>query len=76
MVAGLGLYSHFGRFVPAAEVALLALSEVALGPFWVWLLLDETPSALSLAGGAVVLGAVVAQVLLGGRPRPIPPAAG
>jgi drug/metabolite transporter (DMT)-like permease len=72
MILGLALYTHGGRFVPAAEVALLSLSEVALGPVWVWLALDERPSQLSLAGGAVVLAAVVTQILLGGRPRRLP----
>lgn len=66
---GLALYVHGSRFVPAAEVALLGLVEVALGPLWVWLVIDETPSQATLIGGAVVLAAVVAQILLGGRPR-------
>lgn len=72
VLLGLGLYIHGGRFVPAAEVALLSLSEVALGPLWVWLVIDETPSSLSLLGGGIVLTAVVMQILLGGRPRRLP----
>jgi drug/metabolite transporter, DME family len=69
MVLGFIAYTHAGRFVPAAEVTLLSLSEVALGPVWVWLAVDERPRAATLAGGGLVLLAVVAQVLLGGRPR-------
>ncbi len=69
MVLGLALYAHGGRYVPAAEVALLALTEVALGPIWVWLAVDEVPAATTLVGGGVVLTAVVAQILAGGRPR-------
>lgn len=69
MIVSLVLYTHAGRFVPAAEVTLLSLSEVALGPLWVWLAVDERPSAASLLGGALVLAAVVAQIMLGGRPR-------
>jgi drug/metabolite transporter (DMT)-like permease len=69
MVLGFALYTHSGRFVPAAEVALLSLSEVAVGPVWVWLAIDERPGAASLAGGALVLTAVIVQILLGGRPR-------
>ncbi len=69
MVLGFVLLIHGGRFVPAAEVTLLSLSEVALGPVWVWLAVDERPSGASLIGGILVLAAVVAQVMLGGRPR-------
>jgi drug/metabolite transporter (DMT)-like permease len=74
LVLGFILLTHGGRFVPAAEVTLLSLSEVALGPVWVWLVVDETPSKASLIGGTLVLAAVVVQVLLGGRQRhpPIP----
>jgi len=69
MVLGFILLIHGGRFVPAAEVTLLSLSEVALGPVWVWLVVDERPSGASLIGGTLVLAAVAAQVLLGGRRR-------
>lgn len=69
------LLIHGGRFVPAAEVTLLSLSEVALGPIWVWLAVDERPSAASLVGGFLVLAAVVARIALGRRrgPPPTPP---
>jgi hypothetical protein len=30
-----------------------------LGPFWVWLLTGETPGLRTLAGGALVLGALL-----------------
>ncbi|MCB1742013.1 MAG: DMT family transporter [Gammaproteobacteria bacterium] len=62
--AGLGLYTIGSRVVPAAELTLLSLSEVVLGPVWVWLLLGETPSGATLVGGALVLLAVVALVLV------------
>jgi drug/metabolite transporter, DME family len=32
-----------------------------LGPLWVWVFLTEQPSAATLAGGAIVLGAVAIQ---------------
>lgn len=53
------------RYVPAAEVSLLALSEIILAPTWVWIFVDEVPAALTLAGGAMVLAAVVGQALVG-----------
>jgi drug/metabolite transporter (DMT)-like permease len=60
---GLGLVflTIGGRLIPAAEVALITLLEVVLGPLWVWIFLSERPSAATLAGGAIVLGAVVLQ---------------
>jgi drug/metabolite transporter (DMT)-like permease len=60
---GLGLVflTIGGRLIPAAEVALITLLEVVLGPLWVWIFLSEEPSTATLVGGAVVLGAVVMQ---------------
>lgn len=69
---GLALYTFGSRHVPAAELALLAMTEVVLGPIWVWLGVGETPAAATLFGGAVVLAAVVFQAIHGAR-RPRPP---
>ncbi len=55
------------RYVPAAQVSLLALSEMVLAPIWVWLAVDEAPAMLTLAGGGVVLAAVIGQALAGLR---------
>jgi len=55
------------RLIPAAEVALITLLEIVLGPLWVWLAYDERPSAATLAGGAIVVAAVVVQAV-GGVP--------
>ena len=52
------------RRVPAAEVPLLALTEVVLAPLWVWFWVDETPGRLTLLGGAVVLAAVLGQAVV------------
>ena len=49
------------RLIPAAEVALITLLEVVLGPLWVWLALSERPSTATLLGGSVVVAAVVVQ---------------
>ena len=61
MGLGLAFLTIGARLIPAAEVALITLLEVVLGPLWVWLALSERPSAVTLAGGAVVMGAVVLQ---------------
>ncbi|HEX4886100.1 MAG TPA: DMT family transporter [Casimicrobiaceae bacterium] len=49
------------RHLTATELGLLALLEPILGPIWVWVLLGEDPGRLALVGGAIVLGAVVAN---------------
>ena len=48
----------------AAEIGLLSLLEVALGPLWVWLAWGEEPGAAVIAGGLVVLTALAANELL------------
>ena len=58
---GLGLLTVGARLIPAAQVGLITLLEVVLGPLWVWLALDERPSALTLVGGAIVIVAIVIQ---------------
>lgn len=49
------------RHLNAAEIALLGLLEMILGPVWVWLALGERPSDLGLAGAALVLAALAAN---------------
>ena len=58
---GLAFLTMAARLIPAAEVALISLLEVVLGPLWVWLALSERPSTATLAGGVVVIAAVVLQ---------------
>lgn len=72
--AGLTLYTAGSRHVPAAELALLSLTEVVLGPVWVWLGIGEVPSGLTLLGGGIVLAAIAGHALSGLR-RPRPPLA-
>ena len=67
---GLILFTAGSRYVPAAEITLLSLTEVVLGPIWVWIGVGETPSQLTLLGGAIVLSAIVAQAIHGVRKRP------
>jgi drug/metabolite transporter (DMT)-like permease len=58
---GLAFFAMGARLIPAAEVALITLLEIVLGPFWVWLVLSERPSTTTLLGGAVVVAAVALQ---------------
>jgi len=70
--AGLILYTLGSRSLPAAELALLSLAEVLLGPLWVWLFLGETASFNTLIGGAVLLAAIVGNAVSGKRRKPPP----
>jgi drug/metabolite transporter (DMT)-like permease len=65
--AGFILITMGTRLVPAAEVALLSLTETVLAPIWVWLFVYEVPSVFTLIGGAIVLTAVVGQAVGGMR---------
>jgi drug/metabolite transporter (DMT)-like permease len=58
---GFGLLTIGARLIPAAQVGLITLLEVVLGPLWVWLALDERPGTLTLVGGAIVIAAIVLQ---------------
>ena len=58
---GFALLTVGARLIPAAQVGLITLLEVVLGPLWVWLALDERPSTLTLVGGAIVIAAIVMQ---------------
>jgi drug/metabolite transporter (DMT)-like permease len=49
------------RVLVAPEVALLSLLEIVFGVSWTWLAGGEAPSRDVLVGGALVLGALVAN---------------
>ena len=68
--AGLILYTLGSRSLPAAELTLLSLAEVLLGPLWVWLFLDETTSLNTLVGGAVLLIAIAGNAVSGKLQKP------
>jgi drug/metabolite transporter (DMT)-like permease len=52
------------RYLPSAEVALLILLESVLAPLLVWAVLGENPGPWGLAGGALVVGALVVSNLI------------
>jgi drug/metabolite transporter (DMT)-like permease len=59
MALGLALFTAGARLIPAPEAALISLLEIVLGPLWVWIALSEQPPLLTLAGGAVIILAVL-----------------
>lgn len=57
------------RVLAAPEIALLALLEVIFGIVLAWVGADEVPGRTVLAGGALVIGALVINELVGWRQR-------
>ncbi len=70
--AGLAIYTLGSKVVPAAELALLSMSEVLLAPLWVWLFLGETASLYTLAGGGILMLAIAGNAISGLRRKPVP----
>jgi drug/metabolite transporter (DMT)-like permease len=60
---GLIFYTASTRRLPAADASLLTALEVPLTPLWVWLALNEVPSAGTLVGGPIVLAALFGHIL-------------
>ena len=50
-------------------MTILAQSEMAFAPFWIFLFLGESPSGWSLLGGAIILTAVIGKAVLDARPQ-------
>jgi drug/metabolite transporter (DMT)-like permease len=62
-VFGFGLFALGARLLPPMETALITALEAPLAPFWVWLILAETPGHTTLLGGAIVIAAVLGHVI-------------
>jgi drug/metabolite transporter (DMT)-like permease len=65
---GLILYTRASRHLPAAELQLVATAELVLAPLWVWIGVGEAPGAAAVAGGGLVLLAILTQAV-GARDR-------
>ena len=70
---GFALLTVGARLIPAAQVGLITLLEIVLGPLWVWIALGEQPSATTLVGGAIVLAAVAFEALGEPEEPAVPP---
>ncbi len=55
------------RHLSAPEVSLTMLLETVLGPFWVWLVINERPSTATLIGGLLILTTMVVQTSISMR---------
>jgi len=52
------MLSRASRYTTASNVSMLMLLETVLGPLWVWMVIDERPSNLTIAGGTIVITAI------------------
>jgi drug/metabolite transporter (DMT)-like permease len=60
---GLTLFMLGSRLLPSGQASLIATLETPLMPFWVWLAFQEAPGTRALVGGALVMGAVIADII-------------
>jgi drug/metabolite transporter (DMT)-like permease len=60
---GLTLFVLGSRLLPSGRASLIATLETPLMPFWIWLAFQEVPTLRALLGGALVMGAVVADII-------------
>jgi drug/metabolite transporter (DMT)-like permease len=60
---GLTLFILGSRLLPSGQASLIATLETPLMPFWVWLAFHEAPTSRALVGGALVMGAVIADII-------------
>jgi len=66
---GLTLFTLGSRMLPSGQASLVATLETPLMPFWVWLAFQEVPALRALVGGALVIGAVVTDLVKDNRQR-------
>lgn len=60
---GLTLFFLGSRLLPSGQAALISTLETPLMPFWIWVGFGEFPTLRVLAGGALVMGAVIADII-------------
>jgi len=66
---GLTLFTRGSRYLASGQASLIATLETPLMPFWLWLAFHEVPSLRALVGGALVMGAVVLDIMADNRVR-------
>jgi drug/metabolite transporter (DMT)-like permease len=61
------LFAVGAKRVPVVPAMLIALADVVLNPFWVWLVHGEQPPSGTVAGGALILSAIIGATLYENR---------
>ena len=52
------------RYVSAAQVGLIGLTETICAPIWVWLAVGEVPATATLIGGLIIFSAILSDGFL------------
>ena len=60
---GLTLFFLGSRLLPSGQAALISTLETPLMPFWIWVGFGDIPTLRVLLGGALVMGAVIADIV-------------
>jgi drug/metabolite transporter (DMT)-like permease len=60
---GLTLFFLGSRLLPSGQAALISTLETPLMPFWIWVGFAEIPVLRVFIGGALVMGAVIADII-------------
>ena len=60
---GLSLFVLGSRLLPSGQAALISTLETPLMPFWIWVAFQQVPSSRTLVGGALVMAAVIADIV-------------
>lgn len=63
LAGGVGLLQIGPRYLPAAEVSLISMLEIVMGPLLVWWVLGEYPGTATLWGGGAIITAILAHAL-------------
>lgn len=61
------VFAEGAKHVPVVPAMLIALADVVLNPFWVWLVHGEQPPSGTVAGGALIISAIVGATLFENR---------
>jgi drug/metabolite transporter (DMT)-like permease len=65
---GFVLFFIGAHYIPATVSGLIGALDAPLAPFWVWLVIGETPWMTTIIGGAMVITAVMGHILWSTRP--------
>jgi len=61
------LFAVGAKHVPVVPAILISVADVVLNPFWVWLVHGERPPSGTVAGGALIICAIVGATLFENR---------
>ena len=57
------LIGNGAKYISASEVSLLMLIETIMAPIWVWIFLNEIPSANTYIGGSIIILTLIVNSL-------------